>query len=146
MATWLGDAFERKYIILVGMLVWTLAFAAIGIFAGAALIYLSVFILAALLGFFLPLMYALTAESFPTRARATGVSLTDGVGHLGGAIGPILATGVFAWGGIGGGFTTVFLFMAASGLITAAILPFTIRATRKSLEVVTGEERATTAG
>lgn len=146
VATWLGDAFERKYIILVGMLVWTLAFAAIGIFAGAALIYLSVFILAASLGFFLPLMYALTAESFPTRARATGVSLTDGVGHLGGAIGPILATGVFAWGGIGGGFTTVFLFMAASGLITAAILPFTIRATRKSLEVVTGEERATTAG
>lgn len=146
LATWLGDAFERKYIILVGMLIWTLAFAAIGLFASPLLIYLSVFILAASLGFFLPLMYALTAESFPTRARATGVSLTDGVGHLGGAIGPILATAVFAWGGMSGGFTTVFLFMGASGLLTAAILPFTVRATRKSLEVVTGDDSARTAG
>lgn len=140
LATWLGDAFERKYTILVGMLVWTMAFAAIGLFASPVLIYLAVFVLAASLGFFLPLMYALTAESFPTRARATGVSLTDGIGHLGGAVGPILATAVFAWGGVGGGFTSVFLFMAVSGLITAAILPFTIRATRKSLEVVTGKE------
>lgn len=140
LATWLGDAFERKYTILVGMLVWTAAFAAIGLFASPILIYLSVFILAASLGFFLPLMYALTAESFPTRARATGVSLTDGVGHLGGALGPILATAVYAWGKVGTGFTTVFLFMAASGLITACILPFTIRATGRSLEVVTQEQ------
>lgn len=146
LATWLGDAFERKYIILVGMLVWTAAFAAIGLFATAALIYISVFVLAASLGFFLPLMYTLTAESFPTRARATGVSLTDGVGHLGGAVGPIMATAVFAWGGLGSGFTSVFLFMAASGLITAIILPFTIAATRKSLEVVTQEDATRTAG
>jgi putative MFS transporter len=84
-------------------------------------------------------MYALTAESFPTRARATGVSLTDGAGHLGGAVGPIMALAVYSWGGIGSGFTTVFLFMAVSGGLTALILPFTIKATRKSLEVVTQE-------
>lgn len=140
VATWLGDAFERKYIILVGMLVWTGSFAVVGLFASRVIIYLAVFVLAASLGFFLPLMYTLTAESFPTRARATGVSLTDGVGHLGGAVGPMMATAVFAWGGIGSGFTTVFIFMAASGLLTAAILPFTIAATRRSLELVTGDE------
>jgi MFS family permease len=31
--------------------------------------------------------YALSAESFPTRARTTGFALVDGVGHIGGGIG-----------------------------------------------------------
>ncbi len=34
--------------------------------------------------------YALTSESFPTRARTTGFGLVDGVGHLGGGIGVLL--------------------------------------------------------
>ncbi|MCF3947713.1 MFS transporter [Acidiphilium sp. AL] len=139
LATALGDAFERKHTIFAGMLLWTACFVAIGIAGSPLLIYVAVFLLAGSLGFFLPLMYALTAESFPTRARATGVSLTDGAGHLGGAAGPIMALAVYSWGGISSGFTTVFLFMAATGLITATILPFTINATRKSLEVVSRE-------
>ena len=53
--------------------------------------------------------------------------------------GPIIAISVYSWGGIGIGFTTVFLFMAATGLATALIWPFTINATRRSLEVVTRE-------
>jgi putative MFS transporter len=31
-------------------------------------------------------MYALSTESFPTRARGTGFALVDGIGHLGGAL------------------------------------------------------------
>lgn len=34
--------------------------------------------------------YALTAESFPTRARTTGFALVDGVGHIGGGIGVLV--------------------------------------------------------
>jgi hypothetical protein len=34
--------------------------------------------------------YTLSTESFPTRARATGFGLVDGVGHLGGGIGVLL--------------------------------------------------------
>lgn len=139
LATALGDTFERKHTILAGMVLWTVCFVGIGVAGTPLLIYVAVFLLAGSLGFFLPLMYALTAESFPTRARATGVSLTDGAGHLGGAVGPIMALAVYAWGGIGDGFTSVFLFMALTGLLTALILPFTIKATRRSLEVVTGE-------
>lgn len=141
LSTWLGDKFERKYTILVGMIVWTAGFAILGLFAHPALIYGGVFILAASLGFFVPLMYALTAESFPTRARATGVGLTDGVGHLGGAIGPIIASAIYAAGGTHG-FTDAFMFMAATGLVTIIVLPFTISATRKSLELVTRDEVA----
>ncbi|MCF3945959.1 MFS transporter [Acidiphilium iwatense] len=139
LATALGDAFERKYSILIGMLVWTAGFVVIGVTGSSTVIYVSVFLLSVSNGFFVPLMYALTAESFPTRARATGVSLTDGAGHLGGAIGPIMAIAIYSWGGSSVGFLAVFLFMALTGLVTAMILPFTINATRKSLEVVSGE-------
>jgi MFS family permease len=34
--------------------------------------------------------YALTSESFPTRARTTGFGLVDGIGHFGGGIGVLL--------------------------------------------------------
>jgi MFS transporter, putative metabolite:H+ symporter len=34
--------------------------------------------------------YAMTAESFPTRARTTGFALVDGVGHIGGGIGVLV--------------------------------------------------------
>jgi MFS transporter, putative metabolite:H+ symporter len=139
LATWLGDMFERKFTIMAGMALWTICFVAIGYAERTLFIYAAVFLVSMSLGLFLPLLYALTAESFPTNARATGVSLTDGVGHLGGAIGPIMAFAVYNWGGIGNGFTTVFLFMALTGLVTLLILPFTIRATKRSLEVVTSE-------
>ncbi|WP_284285403.1 MFS transporter [Alicyclobacillus fastidiosus] len=142
LSTWLGDRFERKYTILVGMVVWTVGFLAIAFFSSPSLIYTAVFVLSGSLGFFLPLMYALTSESFPTRARATGVSLTDGIGHLGGAVGPILATSIYAWGGAHG-FTSAFVYMGITGFITIVILPFTISATRKPLEVVTSEEIGT---
>ena len=138
-ATLLGDMFERKFMIMAGMALWTVCFVVIGYAESTLFIYVAVFLVSMSLGFFLPLLYALTAESFPTNARATGVSLTDGVGHLGGAIGPIMALAVYSWGGIGNGFTTVFLFMALPGPVTLLILPFTIRATKRSLEAVTSE-------
>ena len=34
-----------------------------------------------------PMSYAWTTENFPTRARATGFALADGIGHLGGGVG-----------------------------------------------------------
>jgi MFS transporter, putative metabolite:H+ symporter len=37
-----------------------------------------------------PMTYARSAESFPTRARTSGFALVDGVGHLGGGIGVLV--------------------------------------------------------
>ena len=145
LATAIGDTFERKFTILTGVIVWAACFVVIGFTASQVAIYIAIFVLAASLGSYLPLMYTLTAETFPTRARATGVALTDGAGHLGGALGPIVALSVYAWGGIGSGFSTVFLFMAMTGVVTALLLPFTIAATRKSLEVVTKQEESAAA-
>lgn len=40
-------------------------------------------------------MYNYTAASYPTRIRATGMGLTDGVGHLGSIFGPLVAGALF---------------------------------------------------
>jgi MFS family permease len=37
-----------------------------------------------------PMTYARSAESFPTRARTSGFALVDGVGHLGGGVGVLI--------------------------------------------------------
>ncbi|QGA53650.1 MFS transporter [Sulfolobus sp. E5-1-F] len=34
--------------------------------------------------------YLMSSEAFPTAARSTGFAITDGIGHLGGVIGPLL--------------------------------------------------------
>lgn len=49
-------------------------------FAGAILIFVG-------FNLWVTPTYALTAESFPTRARTTGFGLVDGTGHIGGSIG-----------------------------------------------------------
>jgi MFS family permease len=41
-------------------------------------------------------MYNYTASAYPTRLRATGVGLTDGLGHLGSIFGPLIAGWLFA--------------------------------------------------
>jgi MFS family permease len=61
--------------------------------------------------------YALSAESFPTRARSTGFALVDGVGHLGGCFG-ILALAPYL-----GQFSVLEALLAITGgMVIAAIL------------------------
>lgn len=136
MSAWLGDAFERKYSIFVGMAMWTAAFVVIASVNNTIVTYVCVFLLTVALGFVIPLMYTLTNESFQTNARSTGVSLTDGLGHLGGAVGPVVATIVYAAGGARFGFTSVFLLIAATGLLAAILMLFSVDATGRTLGAV----------
>lgn len=141
-STWLGDRFERKYSIIIGVLVWVVGLVLLGIFPSPAMIYIDGFILSVALVFFFPLLYALTAESFPTQARATGVAMTDGIGHVGGALAPILALATYAAFGAAG-FKMAFFYMAVTALIGAILLPFGLAATKKSLEVVHQDDSET---
>ena len=70
---------------LVGGLI--IAFGGAGNFTLAAIGSIILFI-----GFnlWVPMSYAWTAECYPTRARATGFALVDGVGHIGGGVGIIV--------------------------------------------------------
>jgi putative MFS transporter len=133
LSAWLGDQFERKRSICIGMLIWAVGFVGIAFIANPLAIYALVFIVTVALGFVIPLMYTLTNESFPTGGRSSGVSLTDGLGHLGGAAGPIMATSLYAALGAASGFPGVFLMVAASGTVAALLMPFTISATRRAI-------------
>jgi putative MFS transporter len=133
LSAWLGDDFERKRSICAGMLVWAAGFACIAFISNPLAIYTLVFIVTVALGFVIPLMYTLTNESFPTGARSSGVSLTDGLGHIGGAAGPIIATSIYAALGAASGFPAVFLLVAVSGAVAALLLPFTVSATRRAI-------------
>jgi putative MFS transporter len=67
-----SDKFERKYTIMPGLTLWTACFIGIALTRDSIVIYGCVFFLAASLGFYVPMLYTLSSESFPRRSRATG--------------------------------------------------------------------------
>lgn len=127
-----NDRFERKYTIAAVGLIWAASLFVIGFLATPAAVMAGGFVASTTIGIMVPIMYTLTAEHFSTEARTTGVALTDGLGHIGGAIAPMLVLWGFGLGGFAGGLSV----MAVSGLIVVALLPLTLRATRLSLEQV----------
>ncbi|HLH86371.1 MAG TPA: MFS transporter, partial [Thermoplasmataceae archaeon] len=84
-----SDKFERKNVIFADTFVWfigLLLFAtklSWALFAGS-------FLASMALGMYLQVAYTFTAENYPTRARSSGFALTDGIGHIGGALGALL--------------------------------------------------------
>jgi len=124
MSAWLGDRFRRDRSVCFGMLVWAAGFAGIAFTAAPVAIYALVFVVTIALGFVIPLMYTLTNESFPTAARSSGVSLTDGLGHVGGVVGPLAATSLYATLGASSGYAGVFLLVAVTGAGAALLTPF----------------------
>jgi putative MFS transporter len=78
-------------------------------------------------------MYTYTAEHFTTNARATGIALTDGLGHLGGAFAPLFVLGALNLWGFAGAFDV----MAATGIVAGLLILLGIRATGRSLETAT---------
>jgi len=128
--THLSDRFERKYSIAVCALVWAISLFVIGYFVSPAIIIVFGFIASASIGLLVPMLYTYTAEHFPTNARATGVALSDGLGHIGGALAPLIVLGAnAAWG-----FAASFLVMGITGLLAGALILLGIRATGRSLE------------
>jgi MFS transporter, putative metabolite:H+ symporter len=79
-------------------------------FLGAAIIFFG-------FNLWVPMTYARSAESFPSRARTTGFALVDGVGHLGGGIGVLVIAPLIPKMSVLGAFMLVSAF-----LVVAAIL------------------------
>jgi MFS transporter, putative metabolite:H+ symporter len=131
--THFSDRFERKYSAALFALAWAISLLVIGLEVSPTVIIVFGFIASTTVGLLVPLLYTYTAEHFATSARATGVALTDGLGHIGGALAPLIVLGAnSAWG-----FSGAFIVMAATGVLTGALLLFGIRATGRSLETAT---------
>ena len=86
-----AERLERKLWLPLGALITVIG----GVIVAAAGKNLTLTFIGSVIVFFgfniwVPMTYTLSTESFPTRARATGFALVDGVGHLGGGIGVLL--------------------------------------------------------
>jgi MFS transporter, putative metabolite:H+ symporter len=79
-----------------------------------------------------PMTYALSAESFPTRARVTGFGLVDGIGHLGGGIGVLLIAPLIPHMSVLGAF----LLIAGFLVVAAVIGQFTLNTRAQRFEDV----------
>lgn len=129
----LGDRFERKLSNLFWSVIALFSLAWVGLFPSPSVIMVGGFLATLALNTFAITNYALTAEHFPTGSRSSGVALADGVGHLGGAIAPFVGLWALHVGGFSFGFVNMALWMIGP----IVLLPFTIRATRKTLTSVT---------
>jgi MFS transporter, putative metabolite:H+ symporter len=128
-----SDRFERKYTVALCAVAWAISLAAIGLFVSPAIIMVFGFIASTTIGLLVPMLYTYTAEHFPTNARATGVALSDGLGHIGGALAPLIVLGANSiWG-----FSGSFLVMAISGVVAGALVLLGITVTGRSLEAAT---------
>jgi putative MFS transporter len=131
--THFSDRLERKYTIASIAVMWGISLLVVGVFVSPAVIIVFGFVASATIGLLVPMLYTYTAEHFPTNARATGVALTDGLGHVGGALAPLIVLGAnSAWG-----FSGAFVIMAVSGFVAGVLILLGITATNRSLEAVT---------
>jgi MFS family permease len=130
----LADRFERKHLILACTAIWLAGMVLIGSLAGAAEIITGAFLASLSLGLYLQVAYTFTAESYPTKSRAYGFALSDGIGHIGGAIGALALPLLVARFGFAYGFGTIGMTGLLSGLIALA----GPRASKRSLEQISG--------
>src|SRR5947207_5576117 len=87
-----------------------------------------------------PMTYTWSTENYPTRARATGFALVDGIGHLGGGVGILviapLIPNLIASLGPTTGSIVIFVIIAAFLIVAAIIAQFGIATRQKRLDEV----------
>lgn len=129
-----GETMERKYwlpvsavLTLVGGVM--IALGGTGSFAVAAIGSIILFF-----GFnlFVPITYTWSTENYPTRARATGFALVDGVGHVGGGVGLLVIAPLIP---VLGPLTT-FLIIGGCLVVAAIIAQFGVSTRQKRLDEV----------
>lgn len=110
------DRWNRKYSAAGAGLIGMIGLALIALSNGPALLIIGallagMWIMAPAFG------YAYTSEVFPTRARATGMSIGDGLGHLGGAVQPYIVVAGLAAIGARGTFGLIIAMIAIAAAI-----------------------------
>lgn len=129
LATWLTEKIHRKYLTFFIGIVWVASLMMIGFTPTPVIIMVFGFIASLTIGAWDAVVYALTAEHYPTRARTSGMAFNDGIGHLGGAIAPTVVMAI-------GSFRGSFEIMACTGLIALLLALFTLKANKKPLEII----------
>jgi putative MFS transporter len=77
-----------------------------------------------------PMTYTWSTENFPTRARTTGYSLSDGIGHVGGGVGLLLIVPLLGQMGP----LPAFLVISAFLVVAAILVQFGVSTRKETLE------------
>lgn len=128
----LADRVERRLLIFASTLIWLAGMIMVGTLAGRGVLTAGSFLASLALGLYLQVAYTYTAESFPTRARASGFSLSDGLGHGGGALGALVLPTVVA----SVSFLAGFVGIGVTGVIAGLIALLGPRASGRSLDQI----------
>jgi len=132
LAVFISDMFERKNSVAIIAFIWTILLLLIGYFPRDNMLVAAGFLASATIGLLIPILYTYTGENFPTKIRATGISITDGVGHLGGAFCGQIIFLIYNYFGYSGAMTG----MAVTGLIAGLLILTGKKTTRRSLEEI----------
>jgi putative MFS transporter len=118
IAVLVSDKWERKYLITIAAVV----IAWFGIMYGLSSKMVPIIILGFCVSMFIqsfaPLLYAYTPECFPTQIRSSGSGIAYGAGRLANVFGPLIIAFLFTHYG----YKSVFIYIAATWLLVAAIV------------------------
>ncbi len=139
----LNERFERRYLILAGAVMASagLLLVIAATVAWHSLIALSAALILVISGLYLWLfnMYTYTAVAYPTRIRSVATGWTDGFGHIGSMLSPLIVGTLFtATAGIG--YFGFFAYVIILGALVPALLlaRFGVNQKAASLEALTG--------
>ncbi|ARM75606.1 MFS transporter [Acidianus manzaensis] len=125
----INDRIERKISTFTANFLGGLLIMTMPLFGGVPFILVG-FIAMFFQGFKFPTMYAYTAENFSTEIRSLSYGIADGIGHLGGVVGPIIFSALYS-SNILLSFIVVGIVSAISGIM---IITKGIKTKGKSLE------------
>jgi MFS family permease len=119
----LADRSNRKWLLVVILLCWSLATVGAGFVTSVALLFLARICVGVFEAGFSPVTMSLIGDFFPKRSRSTALGLFA----LGGPIGLFLAMGVGAVIAADHGWRTAFLIAGAPGVLLTVVIAATIR-------------------
>ncbi len=141
-AYFFGESLERKLWLPIAAALTLIGTILIALFASSNFALAAIGSIITFFGFnlWVPMTYAWSTENYPTRARATGFALVDGVGHLGGGVGilfiaPLIPTLLASLGATTGSIV-IFLIIDAFLLAAAIIAQFGTATRQKRLDEV----------
>jgi len=111
----ISDRWQRKWSISVVAVVIAFCGLMYGLTFHVATIVIFGFLVALLVQTFAPLLYAYTAECYPTEIRNSGTGLTYGIGRLANAFGPLIIASLYTREG----YRSVFVYIAICWLAAA---------------------------
>jgi MFS transporter, putative metabolite:H+ symporter len=116
IAALISDRWNRKWLVALVALLIAGCGLTYGLSFRTGTIMMFGFLVTMLLQTFAPLLYAYTAECFPTVIRNSATGLTYGVGRLANAFGPFAVAALYA----NYGYSSVFVYIATSWILVAA--------------------------